>query len=93
MKDLGILKSGSRGPIVHGSVDMTALRRNLDICLERLPTLLNLDAAKSHSGSILLPSVLSQLQALSVTSETNSVVSSRQENLPETMSYALQQVL
>ena len=70
---------------------MTALRRNLDICLERLPTLLNLDVAKSVSREILLPTVLSQLRALSLASETNSMVSSREENLPATMSYALQQ--
>ena len=70
---------------------MTDLRRNLDMCLERLPTLLNLDARKSASATILLPSVLSQLRALSLASETNSVVSSRDENLPETINYALQQ--
>jgi hypothetical protein len=70
---------------------MTALRRNLDMCLERLPSLLNLDAKKSASATILLPSVLSQLRALSIASETSSVMSSRDESLPETINYALQQ--
>ena len=71
---------------------MTTLRRNLDMCLERLPTLLNLDVKKSDSASVLLPSVLSQLRALSLASETSSVMSGRDENLAETMSHALQQV-
>ena len=90
-KDLGILRSDSPDPVTHDQVNMTALRRNLDMCLERLPTLLNLDARKSASATILLPSVLSQLRALSLASEANSVVSSRDENLPETINYALQQ--
>ena len=89
MKDLGVLKFGSPAPEL---INMTTLRRNLEMCLERLPTLLNLDAKKSDPASVLLPSVLSQLQALSLASETSSVMSSRDENLPETMSYALQQV-
>lgn len=62
------------------------------MCLERLPTLLNLNVKKSDSASVLLPSVLSQLRALSLASETSSVMSSHDENLPETINYALQQV-
>lgn len=89
MKDLGVLKFGSPAPEL---INVTTLRRNLEMCLERLPTLLNLDAKKSDPASVLLPSVLSQLRALSLASETSSVMSSRDENLPETMSYALQQV-
>lgn len=87
MNDLGIVKSGSRD--IHEVVNMTALRRSLDMCLERLPTLLNLDARKSTTT--LIPSVLSELRALSLASETSSVMSSRDENIPETMTYALQQ--
>lgn len=92
VRDLGILRAGARGPFVHELSDVTALRRNLDMCLERLPTLLNLNATKSP-GIILLPTVLSQLRALSLASETSSVESSHDENppVPETMICALQQ--
>lgn len=100
MKDLGALESGfSQDNTAYSSnselngyegIHIAGLRRNLELCLERLPTLLKVGLTKSRPSETLLPKVLSHLRALSLASETNSVVST-EERLPETMGYVLQQ--
>lgn len=96
-KDLGVLLSGpsqinTAYPSSFGyeNIDIAGVRRNMEVCLERLPTLLKFETSKSCPSGILLPRVLSQLRALSLASETNSVASG-DDRLSESMGYALQQ--
>ena len=73
------------------TVNMSDLRQTMDLCLEKLPTLLKIDMSCPASVTQLLPRVLSQLRALSVYSDASSVGTS-EERLSESMGYVLQKV-
>lgn len=96
-KDLGVLLSGPSqidtgypSSFGYENINIAGVRRNMEVCLERLPTLLKLETSKLCPSGILLPKVLSQLRALSLASETNSVASG-DDRLSESMGYALLQ--
>ena len=70
---------------------MPRLRASMDLCLEQLPTLLKIEGGGAMPVTQLLPRVLSQLQALSVYSESGSSIGT-EEHLSESMGYVLQKV-
>ena len=73
-------------------MDIAKLRPAMDLCLEKLPTLLNIELGQFDSKSEMVPRVLSQLRALSLYSETSSVTTT-DERTSESLAYTLQKVL
>ena len=84
-------KQGQRCDGDLRQVDMVKLREAMDTCLDKLPTLLNIELRESDSIGDVVPRVLSQLRALSLYSETGSVTTS-DERTSESVAYTLQKV-
>ncbi|XP_066025345.1 uncharacterized protein [Pocillopora verrucosa] len=87
-RDINNTTALSLESVSDNKVDMPRLRASMDMCLEQLPTLLNIEGEGAMPVTQLLPRVLSQLRALSVYSESGSGIGS-EENLSESMSYVL----
>ncbi|XP_020627063.1 dynein beta chain, flagellar outer arm-like isoform X2 [Orbicella faveolata] len=88
-RDINHTTALAQEPSAGAVVNMPRLRASMDLCLERLPTLLKIEGDGAMPVTQLLPRVLSQLRALSVYSESGSTVGS-DERLSESMGYVLQ---
>lgn len=89
--DISRTSSLIQDPFPGVTINMPRLRASMDVCLERLPTLLKIEGGGDVPVTQLLPRVLSQLRALSVYSESGTSIGG-EEKLSESMGYVLQKV-